>query len=75
MWDSQFDLLFMAQEHNRDLVRQAEAERLGRHLNGSLAERFHVWWTAKARIIRTWQRFPEKTAERATRKVEFREQY
>jgi hypothetical protein len=65
----------MAQEHNRDLVRQAEAERLDRHLNGTLAERFYAWWAAKATTITAWQRLPEKTSERATRKVEFREQY
>jgi hypothetical protein len=43
MWRS--DLLFMAQEHNRDLVRQAEADRLIFHLNGALTARFRNWWT------------------------------
>jgi hypothetical protein len=43
MWRS--DLLFMAQEHNRDLVQQAEADRLIFHLNGTLTARFRNWWT------------------------------
>jgi hypothetical protein len=47
MWRSQSDLLVMAREHNRDLVRQAEAERLSRHLSGTLGARIRNWWKQK----------------------------
>jgi len=65
----------MAQEHNRDLVRQAEADRLNSHLNGTLAARIMAWWTTKAPAIPTRHWLPGKNAERADRQVECREQY
>lgn len=75
MWRSQSDLLTMAQEHNRDLVRQAEADRLNRHLNGTLMARLKAWWATKVHFntIRQW--FPENTPERADRPVGYQEQY
>jgi hypothetical protein len=75
MWRSQSDLLTMAQEHNRDLVRQAEAERLNRHLNGTLGSRIKKWWESRspAMAIRQW--FPQNTRGRVKNQVEYREQY
>jgi hypothetical protein len=61
MWRSQSDLLVMAREHNRDLVRQAEADRLSRHLSGTLMARIKNWWTRKHAINRTG--IPDAPAE------------
>ena len=47
MWRSQSDLLVMAREHNSDLVRQAEADRLARHLSGTPGARIRNWWKQK----------------------------
>lgn len=56
MWRSQSDHLLMAIEHNRDLVRQAEASRRSHQLSGSLAAQARTWWiryvgTFKARVL------------------------
>lgn len=47
MWRSQSDLLVMAREHNSDLVRQAEADRLACRLSGTLGARIRNWWMQK----------------------------
>jgi hypothetical protein len=75
MWRSQSDLLTMAQEHNRDLVHQAEAERLCRQLNGSLGSRIKTWWESRSPAVAIRQWFPQNTRGRAKSQVEFREQY
>jgi len=75
MWRSKSDMLFMAQEHNQDLVRQAEADRLNRHLNGTLAARIKAWWITWTHANAIRLELPKKTARRADRRVEYREQY
>lgn len=71
MWRSQSDLLLMAQEHNRDLVRQADADRLNRHLNGTLASRLKAWWMTKAPALAIRRWFPENTEEMANTREEY----
>ena len=75
MWRSQSDFLTMAREHNRDLVRQAEADRLSRHLSGTLAARIKNWWADRSAGITIRQWFQKNAAGMADRQVGYREQY
>lgn len=50
MWRSEFDLLVMAKEHNRDLIREAEQERQHRKIHGTLTDRIRAWLATTATV-------------------------